>query len=36
LAKTLPYTGYDSWLAGGLGFVLTAAGLGLRRKAQRS
>jgi LPXTG-motif cell wall-anchored protein len=35
LAKTLPYTGYDSWLAGGLGLVLAGAGLTLRRKAQR-
>jgi len=35
-AKTLPYTGYDSWLAGGFGLVLAGAGLSLRRKAQRS
>jgi LPXTG-motif cell wall-anchored protein len=35
-AKTLPYTGYDSWLAAGFGLVLAGAGLGLRRKAQRS
>jgi hypothetical protein len=35
-AKTLPYTGYDSWLAGGFGLVMAGAGLGLRRKAQRS
>jgi hypothetical protein len=32
-AKTLPYTGYDGWLAGAFGLVLAAAGLGLRRKA---
>jgi hypothetical protein len=35
-ANTLPYTGYDSWLAGGFGLVLAGAGLSLRRKAQRS
>ena len=33
---TLPYTGYDSWLAAGLGFVLVAGGLGLRARLRRT
>jgi hypothetical protein len=33
-AKTLPYTGYDGWLAGGFGLILAGTGLGLRRKVQ--
>jgi LPXTG-motif cell wall-anchored protein len=31
----LPHTGYDSWLAAGLGFVLVAGGLGLRARLRR-
>jgi LPXTG-motif cell wall-anchored protein len=33
---SLPYTGYDSWVAGAVGAVLVAGGLGLRRRAQRA
>ncbi|MHB1568901.1 MAG: hypothetical protein ACYC0H_06825 [Solirubrobacteraceae bacterium] len=32
----LPYTGYDSWLAGACGFTLVAAGVGLRARLRRS
>jgi LPXTG-motif cell wall-anchored protein len=32
----LPYTGYDSWLAGGFGFAMVSAGLVLRRRTRRS
>jgi LPXTG-motif cell wall-anchored protein len=32
----LPHTGYDSWLAAGLGFVLVAGGLGLRARLRRT
>lgn len=34
--KQLPYTGYDSWLAGGLGGLLVIGGLGLRWTARRA
>jgi LPXTG-motif cell wall-anchored protein len=33
---TLPRTGYDSWLAAGLGFVLVGGGLALRVRARRA
>jgi LPXTG-motif cell wall-anchored protein len=33
---TLPRTGYDSWLAAGLGFVLVGGGLALRFRARRA
>jgi hypothetical protein len=32
----LPHTGYDGWLAAGLGFVLVAGGLGLRARLRRT
>ena len=35
-AKQLPYTGYDSALAAGLGFVLVLGGAGLRLRSRRS
>jgi hypothetical protein len=35
-AGQLPHTGYDSWLAAGLGFVLVSGGLGLRERLRRS
>ncbi len=35
-AGQLPRTGYDSWLAGALGFGLVAGGLGLRARLRRS
>jgi hypothetical protein len=34
VARTLPFTGLDAQLAGGLGLALIAGGLGLRRKAR--
>jgi hypothetical protein len=30
--KTLAYTGYDDWVAGGLGVILVAAGIAVRRQ----
>jgi len=33
---TLAFTGYDSWLAGGLGFAMVAGGITLRRRARRA
>ncbi len=33
---TLPFTGYDSWLAAGLGAALVAGGALLRRRARRA
>jgi LPXTG-motif cell wall-anchored protein len=35
-AGELPHTGYDSWLAAGLGFVLVGGGLGLRARLRRT
>lgn len=35
-ATTLPYTGYDSWMAGVLGLVMLGAGLSLRRRSRRA
>ncbi|HEY5396037.1 MAG TPA: hypothetical protein VIL16_11635 [Trebonia sp.] len=35
-SRQLPYTGYDGWLAGGLGFTMVSAGLVLRRRVRRS
>jgi hypothetical protein len=35
-AKQLPYTGYDSGLAAGLGFVLVLGGTALRLKTRRT
>jgi LPXTG-motif cell wall-anchored protein len=35
-AGELPHTGYDSWLAAGLGFVLVGGGLGLRVRLRRT
>lgn len=32
----LPFTGYDSWLAAGLGAAMVAGGLMLRRRARRA
>ncbi len=32
----LPYTGYESWLAGALGFTLAAAGVVVRLRLRRS
>jgi hypothetical protein len=32
----LPRTGYDGWLAAGLGFVLVSGGLGLRSRLRRT
>jgi hypothetical protein len=32
----LPHTGYDSWLAAGLGFVLVSCGMGLRGRLRRT
>jgi hypothetical protein len=32
---TLPFTGYDSWLAGALGVAMIGAGVILRRRARR-
>jgi LPXTG-motif cell wall-anchored protein len=32
----LPHTGYDSWLAAGLGFALVGGGLGLRARLRRT
>ncbi|MGH2856583.1 MAG: LPXTG cell wall anchor domain-containing protein [Solirubrobacteraceae bacterium] len=34
--QQLPYTGYDSWLAGALGFSLVGAGVVVRRRARRA
>lgn len=33
-SKTLPYTGFQTWEAAGLGLVLLAGGFGLRRRTQ--
>ena len=33
---TLPFTGYDSWLAAGLGAGMVAGGIVLRRRARRT
>jgi hypothetical protein len=33
---TLPFTGYDSWLAGGLGVAMVGGGVLLRRRARRA
>jgi hypothetical protein len=35
-SNTLPYTGYDGWLAATLGFAMVAGGVGLRRRARRA
>jgi LPXTG-motif cell wall-anchored protein len=35
-AGQLPHTGYDSWLAAVLGFVLVSGGLGLRARLHRT
>jgi LPXTG-motif cell wall-anchored protein len=35
-AGTLPRTGYDSWVAAALGFVLVGGGLALRVRARRA
>ncbi len=35
-AATLPFTGYAGWLSGGLGVLLLAAGLALRRVTRRA
>lgn len=35
-ASSLPYTGYDTWMAAGFGAVMLATGLGLRLQARRS
>jgi LPXTG-motif cell wall-anchored protein len=35
-AGTLPHTGYDSWLAAALGFVLVSGGLLLRARLRRT
>jgi eukaryotic-like serine/threonine-protein kinase len=32
----LPYTGYDSWLAGAVGFALVGGGLALRHRVRQS
>jgi LPXTG-motif cell wall-anchored protein len=34
--KSLPYTGYDGWLAAGFGLTLLGGGLVLRRHTRRS
>jgi hypothetical protein len=36
VSRSLPYTGYDSLLAGALGVALLAAGIGLRSTARRA
>jgi hypothetical protein len=33
---TLPFTGYDSWLAGALGMAMVVGGITLRRRARRA
>ena len=35
-AAELPHTGYESWLAAALGFVLVGGGLGLRARLRRT
>jgi len=35
-AGTLPHTGYDSWLAAALGFVLVSGGLLMRARLRRT
>ena len=35
-SSSLPYTGYDTWMAAGFGAVMLATGLGLRLQARRS